>query len=466
MRFVARDGSRGQLSQRERDVANIQSIKAKRNLGQSSRSADGSPGSRYYSKEFAAKEWEHVWTKSWLMVGRDVEIPESGDFLVEDIGPESILVVRQKDGGIRAFYNVCRHRGNQLVGVHEGSLDRFTCSYHGWKWALDGACVGAQDEDDFPNGSPCGRLRLSELRCEVFATFIWINMDPDCIPLLDFLGEEVVAGLGGHPFAGHVRTQAMSVRVPCNWKFVNDNFRETYHIPTCHPCALYLNDPDYRKTDVDLFEGGHGRLRTSGGMPSIFLPGGKLAIDEPLLSDLKHWGLDPDDFKGREQDTRLALQKQKRKLGAERGHAHYAQLGDAQLTDTIMYSVFPNVNIALFADSFVLLRAIPHAKDPEQCTFDSWYYAIAGVDDVFTRTMTSNASVEGATAQHAPREWINFGEKSLGAILDGDTAILLAQQLGSHSLGYHAPEFSNQEKRVRQYHDRIDALIRQGESAI
>lgn len=119
-------------------------------------------GERYTSKTFMDAEWENVWTKTWLITVRADDIPEEGDFLVEDIGKESILIVRQADGAIKAFYNVCQHRGNKLVHVDSGSMPSFTCAYHSWKFEIDGRCSYAQDPEDFAGGNPCAAASLVE----------------------------------------------------------------------------------------------------------------------------------------------------------------------------------------------------------------------------------------------------------------------------------------------------------------
>ena len=100
-------------------------------------------GERYTSKNFFEMEWENVWTKTWQVAGRTTEIPESGDFFTFELGPESFLIVRQADGSVRAFYNVCQHRGNRLVQAPEGSMPSFTCDYHNWRWGIDGALLFA-----------------------------------------------------------------------------------------------------------------------------------------------------------------------------------------------------------------------------------------------------------------------------------------------------------------------------------
>src|SRR5580692_6262805 len=95
-------------------------------------------GDRYWSREFMQREWDCMWTRVWHIGARLAEIPQPGDYAVHDFRHESVLLVRQEDGGVRAFYNVCQHRGNKLVWNEGGSVARFTCAYHGWRYRLDG----------------------------------------------------------------------------------------------------------------------------------------------------------------------------------------------------------------------------------------------------------------------------------------------------------------------------------------
>ena len=146
------------------------------------------PGYRYTSAEFFEKEWEHMWTRVWLLLGRESQLPQPGDWQMEEVGRESILMVRQKDGSVKAFYNICQHRGNPLVDAPKGSTKRFVCRYHSWAYMPDGALNFAPDKEDFPQGDPCKHVRLQELACETFAGFVWVNMNPDCVSLKEFLG--------------------------------------------------------------------------------------------------------------------------------------------------------------------------------------------------------------------------------------------------------------------------------------
>ena len=114
-------------------------------------------GYRYTSKEFFDKEWEGMWTKVWLLLGREAELPNPGDWQMEPVGREEILMVRQTDGSVKAFYNVCQHRGNPLVEGEKGSVRRFVCKYHSWAFMPDGELNFAPDQEDFAEGNPCVR---------------------------------------------------------------------------------------------------------------------------------------------------------------------------------------------------------------------------------------------------------------------------------------------------------------------
>ena len=113
-------------------------------------------GYRYTSREFFAREFEQMWTKVWLLLGREEEMPNPGNWQREDVGPESILMVRQKDGSVKAFYNVCQHRGNRLVFAEKGHVRRSRPGSAGWARCL-GGCLAPPLPAQRRPGAP-GRL--------------------------------------------------------------------------------------------------------------------------------------------------------------------------------------------------------------------------------------------------------------------------------------------------------------------
>lgn len=411
-------------------------------------------GERYTSRAFMDAEWENVFAATWLVTVRADDLPEPGDFMVEEIGRESILIVRQDDLSIKAFYNVCQHRGNKLVLEPEGSMAAFTCPYHSWRFELDGTCSYAQDPEDFAGGSPCSKAALVELRCEQLGGFVWINMDPDCASLSDFLGP-VRDALQRYPLEKATRVQAISVRMPCNWKLLMDNFHETYHLPTAHPEGIEYSEDSYLETRIELYPNGHALGQTKSCLPAHRLPESKPRMTETIRADLERWDLNPEDFAGREREAREAVQQQKRLLGPKRGQLHYDGLSDDALTDVMHYTVFPNFAASLNADGLLFLRSTPHPTDPESCIFDSWYYTFGGSNS----TMDLVTLDSGGTHERAPRELVNYGEKSLGIVLDGDAWVMVGQQLGMRSRGYRGALLAGQERRVGQYHDMIDRYI-------
>ncbi|MEC7909571.1 MAG: Rieske (2Fe-2S) protein, partial [Actinomycetota bacterium] len=122
-------------------------------------------GEQYTSREFFDHEWSSMWTKVWLLMGRSSEMQEPGSYQVEEVGPESFIMIRQADSSIRAFYNVCQHRGSRLIFNKEGTTDKIVCPYHGWEWASDGSLEYVQDPEDFKEGNPCDDLTLVEVNC-------------------------------------------------------------------------------------------------------------------------------------------------------------------------------------------------------------------------------------------------------------------------------------------------------------
>ncbi len=421
------------------------------------------PGNRYTSKEFAEQEWEHMWTKVWLLLGRESELPEPGDWQREDVGRESILMVRQKDGGVKAFYNICQHRGNPLVSDAKGHVNRFVCRYHSWAFMPDGELNFAPDKEDFPQGNPCGKVRLAELRCETFAGFVWVNMKPDCVSLKEFLGP-IWDDWSRYDLHTWKRYVALSTVLPCNWKVVLDNFNESYHVPTVHMAATPKTDrtkiigtvkTNYKETRFDLSDEGHNRMIMQGGF-GVGATDKEGNILEPLASELRQWELDPGDFKGNPEGTREALQEARRRLGPGRGYTHYANLPLEQFTDAFHYTLFPNFAVSIWADGFHFLRARPHPTDPEQCLFDNWWYCSQPEGETGPVSTTLGPLDRDLEVEH---ELFEVGERSMGKTIDEDIAVFVRQQLAFRSRGYKGVYLSNQESRVSRYHELIDDYI-------
>ncbi len=409
-------------------------------------------GDRYTSPEFMALEMERLWPRVWNIGGWANEIPEAGDFVTHALGRESILMVRQGDGSVRAFHNVCPHRGNRLVYVEEGSLERFTCTYHGWTFDHGGSLIHVQDPDDFPQGNPCGKVTLSEISCEVWAGFIWYNMDENCAPLGEFMGE-LKTYYDLHNMGAAKRVYYKVCEVDFNWKALHDNFCESYHLPTTHPQIGDYYDDDYKNTDFELYETGHNLMKMKGSLPSLRTDA-PFDMNAKLEGDLQTWGLDPADFVGRAHAVRHALQVQKRKLGPAKGFMHFKNLPDAWLTDAFHCNVFPGTSITVLAEVFSLQRCEPHATDPNKCIYEHWHMALKPNDaDLVPAPEGMVPWVE------VPKRVVKYGEETLSEVADQDLERATGQQLGFQSRGFKGAYLSGQENRVQQFHNFIDRYI-------
>ncbi|MCO6056870.1 aromatic ring-hydroxylating dioxygenase subunit alpha [Pseudomonas sp. MOB-449] len=408
-------------------------------------------GDRYYAREFMQQEWEHMWTRTWHVGGTLAQLPEPGCVITAEIGTESIIMVHGDDGSIRAFYNVCQHRGNRMVQCEETKVKRLVCNYHSWCYGLNGQLLIAKDSEDFPQGNPVGRANLKELRCEVLGGLVWFNMDPDAVTLRESLGV-VAEQFEAYEMDKMVRVMHLTGEVDCNWKVIQDNFNESYHVSSLHKELATHIDDDYLNTDFELYRNGHNRMKMKGHVPAGYVKSKK--VQAPLDSIMREWDLDPDAFEGRPKDVRLALQLQKRKLGPARGFVQYANLSDDQLTDYHHYTLFPNMSFTMAAEAYQILRPMPHPTDPEKCLFDHWYFVRPAAGQVEAGTPLGMLPL-----QPGAHEVFKHGEKSLGFVADQDLSVAIAQQKGFHSRGYKDAYLARQEDRVRRYHERINDYI-------
>ena len=414
-------------------------------------------GFRYNSADFAALEWEQMWTKVWLVAGRIDQLTNSGDYITVPIGSESILCSMGSDNKIRAFYNVCQHRGNQLVPAETGSLNGgdFTCAYHGWRFDADGTLVWVHCEEDFPQGSPCGKRNLIEVSCDTWGGFIWINMDPECKSLLDYLSP-IAEHLDCYRMEQMKRTHWVTLEGDFNWKVVQDNFNESYHLPFVHPQTLTTMNEHYSACQFDMYPMGHCRMMMPGGGPGPQYKGSYEKTFQGLKEDFAFWDFDPSPFKDDLSTLRIAMQKHKRLLGAEKGY-DFSLYSDEQLTDHYHYTAFPNVSFSMKPDGCIFLMAYPHPENPRKCFFNMWYLTKfpEGATEYYSNSMRDWVSID----QQVEHETGLAGEISCGHGIDQDVAIWSSQQKGLSSRGYRGEYMPYQERRIRFFHENIDRYL-------
>jgi phenylpropionate dioxygenase-like ring-hydroxylating dioxygenase large terminal subunit len=195
------------------------------------------PVEPYISREYFELERDLIFRKVWLNVGRVGQIPNPGDYFVKELAicRTSILIVRGNDGAIRAFHNMCAHRGNKLVADAAGKCKGlFTCKFHGWAYGLDGSLQHIADEASFFNLNKAD-LGMPPIAVDIWQGFIFINLDPNPTETLrEYLGEWG-EGFDGYPFAELAATQfSWHTELKANWKVIKDAFQEVWHIPSLH----------------------------------------------------------------------------------------------------------------------------------------------------------------------------------------------------------------------------------------
>lgn len=174
----------------------------------------------------------------WTMAGHVGQVPNKGDFFVFKIGGEQIIIIRENAGSIRAFYNVCRHRGSLVCSAASGNAPKLVCPYHAWTYGLDGALLSARlmpdDFDKKDNGLiPC--------HVREYFGFIFINLAPGAPDDFDATYSDMAAILDYHGFADARVAHRAAYPTAANWKLVVENFLECYHCQPAHPefCSMH-----------------------------------------------------------------------------------------------------------------------------------------------------------------------------------------------------------------------------------
>jgi len=294
---------------------------------------------RYVSRRYHDLEKERLWRRVWQYACREEHIPTPGDHHVYEICDQSYVVVRQPDMSIKAFPNACLHRGRQLKD-HDGHCSEIRCSFHGFAWALDGSLADVPARWDFPqvDRRRDDDFRLPECRVGTWAGFVFVNPDPDCAPLEHFLADLApqfeIWNLADRYVEAHVTKV-----IDANWKIAQEAFCEAYHVNATHPQILYyLGDTN---SQVDVWD--HcSRVITPALTPSPLL-WYEVSEDEMMRSML--------DVRA-DQDTPVSVPEGStaRATAAEMARSRWRpivgdrvdDMSDAELMDSIDYTLFPN----------------------------------------------------------------------------------------------------------------------------
>ncbi len=396
------------------------------------------PKQRYTAADFAAREWEHMWTKVWLLAGRASDVPRPGDYFTFEIGRESILVIRQRDGSIAARFNVCMHRGNRLREPGRGHAGAFACGFHGWRYDIDGALLAAHDPQCFPQGLPAERLDLRRVRCDTWAGFVFVSLAPAGESLREYLGV-IPEHLDPYGLADWKIAFDCRIEIDCNWKTSLDAFNEAYHIAATHAWTLEFSDDV--NTRYDCYDK-HTRMIYPEVQASPRHPGAGSVTAGMRDLFLARVGVDLATFSGGPREARAAFAAAVRGLAPALG-ADFSQLDDAQMCDDFHYTIFPNLTFNTHSLFVWVFAHLPHPDDPNKMYFEFQSLLNAPGQDVPRPDKIFLRAADGDTLA---------GRCEGGELMDEDLYNLPRIQRGLRSSAFTALHLGTQEVRIRHFH--------------
>lgn len=286
----------------------------------------------FVAPDIFAKEQERIFSTQWLCVGHQSQLVKAGDYFLQEVGDESLIILRDRQGATRGFYNVCRHRGTRLCEAASGHVgETLRCPYHAWTYGLDGRLIGAPHMDGI-DGFDKADHSLGAVPLAVWEGLIFVNLAEHPEPL-----ETTFAPLDGK-FAPwnlpHLRSAKRIVYdLRANWKLVFQNYSECYHCPLVHPTLSKLTPYDSAQNDLNAgpFLGGFMSI-TKG--HSLTMSGN---LSSPLVGNL------PDQ---------------------EHCRAYF-------------YSIFPNLLLSLHPDYVLVHQLWPKAPDRVTILCDWLYHSDA-----------------------------------------------------------------------------------------
>jgi choline monooxygenase len=190
-----------------------------------------------------------IFERTWQLAGHVSELPRPGSYVTAQAGSQPVLVVRDQDGALRAYRNVCRHRGSRLLSGSGQCKAAIRCRYHGWTYRLDGTMIGAPEALSFGDRLDKRSLGLLPVAVEELCGLVFVNLDRDAEPLADLVGD-LPARLERYRIPSLTQFSFAGGTQPANWKVVADNYLEGYHIPIAHPGLMRTLDYKHYDTDV------------------------------------------------------------------------------------------------------------------------------------------------------------------------------------------------------------------------
>ncbi|MES0872433.1 aromatic ring-hydroxylating oxygenase subunit alpha [Sinimarinibacterium thermocellulolyticum] len=441
---------------------------------------------RYTDPAFLKLEFERLWSRVWQAACRLDEIPQPGDYTTYDIGDESVIVVRVDAATVKAYHNVCPHRGTALSAGGCGHFPdgRIICPFHGWRWNLCGENQYVLERNQFRGGQlRDGDVALREVHHRVYAGFVFINFDRNPEPFDDFIApvRELIDGLA----IEHMHHYWWkSIPIEANWKVAQEAFFEGYHVPATHPQLepdaaqiIFDGTPDakaeatfaHKNVIYESFAHGHGRFYAGKKTPMAGHVKRKDGDPVDLMADRLNLLVTGMDAMVLKEDVELVRSLKGKpipegsSLGAEYVKALYTKAAAQQrpmpkpIPEILgMWGgeifIFPNLMILPQAGNAMMYRVRPDAKDPNRCSFE-----IFSTKTYPAAQTPPRAIVQQVTDPQDPQQVLQIPRQDLGNIR--------RMQRGLHSRGCKQIWLAvEEEKLILNMHRELDRYLRGAEA--
>ena len=400
------------------------------------------PASRYIDPAFADLELRRLWPRVWQFACSIDHVSQPGDAYEYRCGPYSTVVVRGEDGLLRAFQNVCRHRGSAICEGAASGLTELRCPFHRWSWDLAGRLREVPSRRGF-GSLPAQEYGLFPVAVDTWGPMVFVDPSNSCGPLSDFLEgvPEDIAWVGLDEF--HC-DYLVSVPLPGNWKVISDGFSETYHVQGLHremlPSVDDVNGPQRLWRH-------HGKLEQRYGLPSprfrvppeaevvwasfVEVMGARIGVTDTSA---------PPPSVPPGETLRDVLAGLLRDVGSSQG-VSYDQFTNDQLMTLQQYNLFPNVSLVIFPDLMTVLRSRPGA------TPDDGYLDVVN----YRRTASGRPVPRPIDVALPPGQ-----DPGLSLILNQDAGNIARAQRGLHQPGFTRMTLSREECRILNMHRNLE----------
>jgi phenylpropionate dioxygenase-like ring-hydroxylating dioxygenase large terminal subunit len=429
----------------------------------------------FLSPEYAQAEKEKLWPKVWQMACRLEDIPNVGDYSTYNVADDSIIVIRTAPDTLKAYHNVCPHRGRQLINTPDdgndqrGNKTNFICGFHGWRFNREGENIYIRDEQDWKGVLTPEMTCLSTLKVDTWGGWVFINMDPNSETLAEFMGDaaRILNAFELDKMRYKWRQWAI---YNCNWKTAIEAFMEPYHVAGTHTQLLkygdfYAYSKAYGLHGVSGFDQRDAKHQNSQSGSVVRAGGG----DDPRVStyELARENYETVNFAGSTETLVNAAKRlvdelppdvapgdlvkhwldRAREDDAARG-VIWPTISPENSTEAgLAWSIFPNGTILQGVTFALCYRVRPFGDDPNKCIFEA--YALERFPE------GEEPKTEWVYAEPTQEKW--------GLVLSQDFANMQFVQKGMKSRGFRGTlPNPHQERKVTNFHRNLARYMGRG----